>query len=56
MKKHVYICITESLCFTAGINIINQLYFNKINLKNKTIATKLKKKKRKRITEDEKER
>ena len=24
-----YICITESLCCTAEINIVNQLYFNK---------------------------
>ena len=39
MKKNVYICfmstcdsvyITESLCCTSEINVINQLYFNKI--------------------------
>ena len=35
MKKKVYLCITESLCCTAKIKILqNQLYFNKINLKN----------------------
>ena len=28
----VYICITESLCYTAEFNNVNQLYFNKINL------------------------
>ena len=26
--KKECICITESLCYTAEINIINQLYFN----------------------------
>ena len=26
-----YICITESLCCTVEINIVNQLYVNKIN-------------------------
>ena len=26
--KCVYICTIESLCFTAKINIVNQLYFN----------------------------
>ena len=30
--KNVYICIDESLCYAVGINnIVNQLYFNKIN-------------------------
>ena len=29
-KEYIYICITESLCCTEGINIVNQLYFNKI--------------------------
>ena len=35
MKKNVCVCvcvcvcITESLCYTAEINILNQLYFNK---------------------------
>ena len=33
MKKNVYIHITESLCSTEEINIVNQLYFNKINFK-----------------------
>ena len=28
-------CVTKSLCYTAEINVVNQLYFNKI--KNKTI-------------------
>ena len=28
MKKNVYIRITESLCYIAVINIVNQLYFN----------------------------
>ena len=27
---NIYICITESLCCTAEINFVNQLYFNKI--------------------------
>ena len=27
---YIYICITESLCCTAEINFVNQLYFNKI--------------------------
>ena len=26
-----YTCITESLCCTVEINIVNQLYVNKIN-------------------------
>ena len=30
MKKSVYICITESLCCTAEIHIVNQIYFNSI--------------------------
>ena len=30
MKKNIYMCITESLCCIAEINIVNQLYFNKI--------------------------
>ena len=40
MKNNVYICvciyiyITESLCCRVEINIVNQLYFNKINFKN----------------------
>ena len=31
-KKKEYICVTESLYYTAEIkhNIVNQLYFNKI--------------------------
>ena len=29
LKKNVYICITESLCCIAEINIVNQLYFSK---------------------------
>ena len=34
MKKNVYLCTTESLCWTVEINnIVNQLYLNKINLK-----------------------
>ena len=30
-KEYIYICITESLCYTAEIkhNIVNQLYSNK---------------------------
>ena len=33
--KNVYICIAESLCYAVGINnIVNQLYFNKINKKH----------------------
>ena len=28
-KKNVYMCITESLCCAAEINIENQLCFNK---------------------------
>ena len=33
LKKNVYMCITESLCYTAKNQyIINQLYFNKKNL------------------------
>ena len=31
MKKNVYMCITESLCCRAEINIVNQLYFNKLH-------------------------
>ena len=31
MKKNVYTYISESLCCTAEINTVNQLYFNKIN-------------------------
>ena len=37
--SYIYICtklnmyITESLCCIAEINIVNQLYFNKINFK-----------------------
>jgi len=34
MKK-VCVCITESLCYIAKINIVNQPYFNKINKKLK---------------------
>ena len=30
IKKNVYICKIESPCCTAEINIINQLYFNKM--------------------------
>jgi len=43
MKKNalVYMCVTKSLCYTAEINTVNQLYFNKI--KNKTINQKVKK-------------
>ena len=33
MYIYIHICITESLCYTAEINIVNQLYFNKINFK-----------------------
>ena len=33
MKKNIYISITESFCCTAEIS---QLYFNKINLKNRS--------------------
>ena len=28
LKKKVCVCITESLCCTAEINIVNQLYLN----------------------------
>ena len=28
-KEYMYICITESLYYTAEINIVNQLYLNK---------------------------
>ena len=35
MKKNVHICITESLCCTAEINIVNQRYFNKTFLKRR---------------------
>ena len=32
--KRMYICIVESLCYIAVINIVNQLYLNlKINFK-----------------------
>ena len=27
---YIYIYMTESLCCTAEINIVNQLYFNKV--------------------------
>ena len=27
-KVHRCICMTESLCYTKEINIVNQLYFN----------------------------
>ena len=30
MKKNVY--ITKPLCYTVEINIVNQLYFNKIKI------------------------
>ena len=34
MKKNVYMYITESICCIVEINnIVNQLYFNKINFK-----------------------
>ena len=30
------VCVTESFCYTAETNsIVNQLYFNKMNFKNK---------------------
>ena len=36
----IYICITEPLCYTAEINTVNQLHFNKINfLKKGNIPT-----------------
>ena len=40
MKKNVYIHITESLLLYSRNyhNIVNQLYFNKINLKEYGIA------------------
>ena len=28
-KECVYICITESVCYTTETNIVNQLYFTK---------------------------
>ena len=28
MYKSPHICITESLCYTAEVNIVKQLYFN----------------------------
>ena len=28
-KKRMYICITESLCCTTGVNVVKHLYFNK---------------------------
>ena len=37
MKKNIYmcvyvcVCVTESHCYRVEINIVNQLYFNKIN-------------------------
>ena len=34
-KKKIYICITESLCCTEEINIVNQLYFRKKTQKSK---------------------
>ena len=34
MKKNVYTCIIDLLCYTAEMNtIVNQLYFNKMNKK-----------------------
>ena len=33
MKKNVYMFVMESLYCSAEINIVNQLYFNKINFK-----------------------
>lgn len=35
LKNNSYICITELICYTAEINTVNQLYFKKINFKNK---------------------
>ena len=35
MYMYIYIYISESLCYISEINIVNQLYFNKINFKNK---------------------
>ena len=35
MKRNIYIHITESLCCTEEINIVNQLYFNKIKTATK---------------------
>ena len=32
---YIHIYISESLCYISEINIVNQLYFNKINFKNK---------------------
>ena len=29
IERNVYMCLTESLCCTAEINIVNQLYFSK---------------------------
>ena len=32
----VCVCVTESFCYTAETNsIVNKLYFNKMNFKNK---------------------
>ena len=37
MKKNVYTCIIDLLCYTAEMNtIVNQLYFNKMNKKQKS--------------------
>ena len=33
---YVHICMTESLCYIAEINIINPQYFNKFKKKNST--------------------
>ena len=32
MKRHVNICLTESLCCTVDINIVNQLKFKNMTL------------------------
>ena len=32
---YMYVCITESLCYTTGINIVNQLNFKKTNKRKK---------------------
>lgn len=34
----MYVCVTESLCCTTGINTINQLNFNKNKKKKKPFA------------------
>ena len=31
LKKRMYMCITESLCCTTGVNLVKHLYFNKNN-------------------------